>query len=153
MRAKDLFEQAEKFSEHEPERMRILTSVVELDPENTRYRYALARSYYYNKDYEKAVEQCAQLLARDARSSGALTIMGSAYFYMGKYREAIETNERALEVDPQNYYAQFNLAFACWQIDKNRARREWQKYIDMAADEPSQKGYVERAKHYLKQLE
>jgi len=153
MRAKELYAQARKFGEKEPEGLKLLTSAVALDPENVHYRYRLARAYYYNKDYENAVAQCAEVLKREPRHTNALTVMGSAYFFNGDFEKAVEAQEQALKVDPGNFYAQFNLAYACWQVDKERARVEWQNYIRMAADEPSQKSYVERAKQYLKQLE
>jgi cytochrome c-type biogenesis protein CcmH/NrfG len=153
MRAKELYAQAMKAGETSPEGLRLLVSVVELDPENVRYRYRLARAYFFNKDWKNTVAQCGEVLKRDPRHTDALTVMGSAYFFMEDYRKAIEAQEEALKIDPRNYYAQFNLAYAYMYVDKARARTELQKYIDMAGSEMSQKSYVERARQYLKQLE
>ncbi|MBM3334903.1 hypothetical protein FJY63_09600, partial [Candidatus Sumerlaeota bacterium] len=65
----------------------------------------------------------------------------------------IEAYEQALVIEPTNLYAQFNLAAACEYVDKARARAEWQKYIELAENEPGQKDYVEKARNSLKALE
>lgn len=154
MRAKELFSKAEDLPENDPKRLELLRAAVELDPDSVRYRYHLARAYYYNQQYENVVKECGEILKRDPRHADALTVMGSAYLLLDQYQKAIDAHEAALKIDPTNIYAQFNLAFACWQAnDKERARREWQKYIDMAGDNPSQKKFVEIAKQYLKQLQ
>jgi len=153
MRAKELYAQAKEVGEGGPEGLKLLTSCVELDPENVHYRYRLARAYFFNKDYKNTVAQCAEIIKRDPRHSDALTVMGSAYFYMEDYQKAIEAHEEALKINPRNYYAQFNLAYTYMYVNKARARMELQKYIDMAASEPSQMEFVKRAKQYLKNLE
>ena len=147
-----LYAKALGFGEQEPERLNLLISAVALDPESIPYRYGLARAYYYKEDYENTVAQCAEVIKRDPGHTRALTVMGSAYFFSGDFHKAIAAQEAALKVDPGNFYAQFNLACACGQVDKERARIEWQKYIRMADDEPSQERYVEWAERYLKQL-
>jgi len=153
MRAKELFAQALKVGEREPEGLKLLVSVVELDPENIQYRYRLARAHFYNKDYKNAVSQCAEILKRDPRHTDALTFLGSAHFYMGDYAKAIEAHEAVLKINPRSFSAQFNLACACMHVDKTRARTELQKYLDMAAGEPSQEEYVKLAKQYLNKME
>ncbi|MCX8036490.1 MAG: tetratricopeptide repeat protein [Candidatus Sumerlaeia bacterium] len=153
MRAKELYSQARKIGEDKPEGLKLLISVVELDPENISYRYELARAYYFNKDLKSAVAQCAEVLKRDPRHADALTVMGSAYFYLEDYQKAIEAQEEALKIKPNNFYAQFNLAHVCMYVDKARARAEFQKFIEMAENEPSQKENVKRARECLKGLE
>jgi len=153
MRARDLHAQAVKLGESRPEGLKLLVSAVELDPENVSYRYALARAYYYNKDFKNAVTQCSEVLKRDPRHPDALTVMGSAYFYLEDYPKAIEAQEQALKINPRNLYAQFNLAHVCMQVDKNRARTEFQKFIELAGNDSSQRENVKNAKDCLKALE
>jgi tetratricopeptide (TPR) repeat protein len=153
-RAEELYKQAlEIADEQDPKRLDLLVSAVELDPNSVKYRYSLARAYYYNKDFERSVEQCQKILEIDPRHTNALTIMGSSYFFMREYEKAIDAHEQALKVNPKNYYAQYNLAFAWEFINTDRAIAEWQRYIDMAENEPGQEQYVEQAKANLKKLQ
>lgn len=139
--------------EEDPERLQLLESAVELDPKNVKYRYSLARAYYYRKEFQKSVDQCEAIMKLDPRHTNALTIMGSGYFFLQLYDKAIDAQEEALRINPKNYYAQFNLAFAYEFIDTDRAIAEWKKYIKMAENEEGQADYIEQARAHLKRLE
>jgi tetratricopeptide (TPR) repeat protein len=67
-----------------------------------------------------------------------------------RYDRAVKSFERALSVDPNHLKAQYSLAVALERSgNKARARREWQRYLDMDNDSE----WAERARARLAELE
>ena len=70
-----------------------------------------------------------------------------------KYRELIVYRKNKAEKQPDNPYAQYNLALTLHQTDPSAAKFEWKKYLLMAEDLPDQEEWVEKAQGYLSRLE
>jgi len=70
--------------------------------------YRIARSYYQQQQYEKAIEAIHRMLAA-AQSEGQTVgdyrvydVLGNAQFALGRYAEAIDAYQIALEIAPTN---------------------------------------------------
>lgn len=70
--------------------------------------YRIARSYYYKRSYEKAVEaiqrmlQAAQAEGQEVRDYRIFDVLGNAQFALGRYDKAVEAYQEALKVAPPN---------------------------------------------------
>ncbi len=75
-----------------------------------------AKTYYKNKEYEKAVKMYQKVLS-DGYESGLLYYnMANAYFKMNRINDAILNYERAKKLLPNNKDIQFNLGLANQKI-------------------------------------
>ena len=63
---------------------------VELEPMSPLANVSLQESYYYARDYDRAVEQAAKTLKIDQNYNEGLGILGATYEAMGNYRQAVE---------------------------------------------------------------
>jgi tetratricopeptide (TPR) repeat protein len=64
------------------------------------------------EEYQQAIESFDRVLQQDGNNSLALTLKGSAYFEARDYTNAVEILRRAVEADPRNAAARYNLALA-----------------------------------------
>jgi len=70
----------------------------------------LAYCYSWKGEHPKALETCRQYLELD-ESANAYDSLGDAYMMAGDYAKAEEMKNKAIQMDPQIYYASRNLAF------------------------------------------
>lgn len=63
---------------------------VELEPMSQLANVSLQESYYYARDYDRAVEQAAKTLKIDQNYYEGLGSLGATYEAMGNYRQAVE---------------------------------------------------------------
>jgi tetratricopeptide (TPR) repeat protein len=63
---------------------------VELDPLSSFYNSMLGYTYYYQRDYNHAIEQQNKTLEIDPNHLGAIWCIGQAYEQMGNYKRAVE---------------------------------------------------------------
>jgi tetratricopeptide (TPR) repeat protein len=65
--------------------------------------------FYASKQYQQAVNQFAEALARDSRNKRAFYYRASAYRLLGKKEEAIKQYMQLLELDPNFLQMNFHL--------------------------------------------
>lgn len=84
-------------------------------------------------------------LALKSADPVVLTQLASSYYYQGDADKAITTLQRALEIDPKNANALFNLGMLKWQAkgDPKAAVALWEKLLRTNPDHPN-RGQVER---------
>jgi tetratricopeptide (TPR) repeat protein len=70
----------------------------------------LAYCYSWKGEHAKALEACGHYLELDG-SANAYDSLGDAYMQAGDYAKAEEMKAKAIQMDPQMYYAGRNLAF------------------------------------------
>jgi tetratricopeptide (TPR) repeat protein len=90
-------------------------------------------------------------------------VWGDAALAAGDYEQAVAFYRTAIDKDPTLWSAYFNLALAYEYVDEDRALASWDRYIEVAADEPSQREWLARARdhraallaapHYARALE
>ena len=78
--------------------------------------------------------------------------MGIVYFYKKHYNNSLKHYQRILEIDPNNVYAQYNLALVYQKADDPRAIIQWNRYIEIAEGQDDQEIWIAKAKDYLNQL-
>src|SRR6266508_988955 len=95
--------------------------------------------------YKKAIDLDPGYL--DAR-------MGLAEVYedKGLYREAIDEYRKVVEADAKNTGALYNLALVYEKVDPKEAVTLWERYIELAGSQPSEKDWVDVAKLHLRKL-
>ena len=102
-------------------------------PENMGLKYNLANTYYKLGKYQEA-EKLFQTVAHSAHknlSQKSFYNLGNTSYRMGKLQESIAHYEKALELDPKDQDAQFNLEFVRKEIkrrlEEEKKRQEDQK--------------------------
>jgi tetratricopeptide (TPR) repeat protein len=61
-----------------------------------------AVKYFNDKDYEKAIKECREVIELDPNNEMAYVRLGSAYLMFGAQAEAKKIWEKALEINPKN---------------------------------------------------
>ena len=103
------------------------------DQNNLQLKYNLGNSYYKTGQYEKAYPLFETLSVQGTgeMQQKALYNLGNTAFRMGKLPEAIEHYKRAVELDPQDEDARYNLDYARKElkkrIEENRKRQKKQE--------------------------
>ncbi|NIT36233.1 MAG: tetratricopeptide repeat protein [candidate division Zixibacteria bacterium] len=73
--------------------------------------------------------------------------------FKGKdYEQAIAFYKTAINNDPTLWSAYFNLALAYEYVDDGKALAAWEKYLEVAKDEPSQKEWLAQARDHRGRL-
>jgi len=80
-------------------------------------------------------------------------VWGDAALAAGEYDQAIAFYKTAIENDPTLYGAYFNLALAYEYVDEEKALAAWDQYLEVAADEPGQREWLEEAKAHRAHLQ
>jgi len=116
-------------------------------------RYALAYNhlaycYSWKGEHAKALEACRHYLELD-RSANAYDSLGDALMQAGDYAKAEEMKSKAIQMDPQMYYASRNLAFVEMMIGRYQAATERLKLLFAATDDKVQKAQYYAALAYL----
>jgi tetratricopeptide (TPR) repeat protein len=78
----------------------IFTSLVSEFPDFAEAHNKLATLFYLESEYLKSVEECKIVLSLNPHHFGTWNGMGLCLFNLGKYNEAIQSFQRALDVQP-----------------------------------------------------
>jgi tetratricopeptide (TPR) repeat protein len=120
---------------------------------NPRVYVSLGKIYYSEKSlYYEAVNAYRRGIDLDPRSVEARMGLGEVYEDKGLYREAIEEYQRVMEVEPTHAEALYNLALVYEKVDPKEAIVHWERYIQLAAQVPAQKDWVDVARQHLRKL-
>ena len=76
----------------------------------------LAWCYSRNGDYEAARIECSKLIQKEPENSKWLYMMGYQFYMQGKWKEATEYFERALEYYPEYFVVLYRIAYSYLQI-------------------------------------
>jgi len=79
-------------------RIKTLTKFLELDPNDSFSRYALALEYINAEEIEKAIKELEILLENDAEYSATYYQLAKAYVTTGKIEEAKNTYQKGIEL-------------------------------------------------------
>ncbi len=82
-------------------------------PDSPILKYNMAAAEYKKKNYEEALKQNqAAMNQADAESQGRVYYnMGNTFFRMNKWQECIEAYKKALELNPNDQDAKYNLEY------------------------------------------
>jgi tetratricopeptide (TPR) repeat protein len=124
-----------------------------LNPVNPRVHMSLGKIYYSEKGlYYEAVNAYKKAIDFDPTSVEARMGLGEVYEDKGLYKEAIEEYRRVIELDGKHTGAMYNLAIVYERVDPREAMAQWERYIALAAQLPSEKDWVDVARQHLRKL-
>ncbi len=123
------------------------------NPINARVYLSLGKIYYSEKGlYYESVNAYKRAIELDPVSVDARMGLGEVYEDKGLYKEAIAEYRRVTELDPKHTGALYNLASAYEKVDPREAVTEWERYIELASQLPSEKDWVDVARQHLRKL-
>ena len=97
-------------------------------PENPKLKYNVANTHYKMRNYEEAVKnyQDVAATAQDIQlEEKSIYNVGNCMYRQGRLEEAVEYYKKALELDPNDQEAKYNLEFVREEIKKriNQAKQ------------------------------
>ena len=129
------------------------TKALAHNPINPRVHMSLGKIYYTEKGlYYESVTAYKKAIDLDVNSVEARMGLGEVYEDKGLYKEAIEEYRKVIELDGKHTGAMYNLALVYEKTDPREAIAQWERYIGLASQLPSEKDWVDVARQHLKKL-
>jgi len=129
------------------------TKALAANPMNPRVHMSLGKIYYAEKGlYYESVTAYRKAIELDPRSVEARMGLGEVYEDKGLYKEAMEEYKKVIDLDGKHTGAMYNLALVYEKVDPKEAMAQWERYIALAAQLPSEKDWVDVARQHLKKL-
>ncbi|MBI3637427.1 MAG: tetratricopeptide repeat protein [Candidatus Rokubacteria bacterium] len=123
------------------------------NPLNPRVHMSLGKIYYAEKGlYYESVQAYKKAIDLDPGSIEARMGLGEVYEDKGLYREAIEEYRHVIELDGKHTGAIYNMASVYEKVDPKEAIVQWERYIALASQLPSEKDWVDVARQHLRKL-
>ena len=120
---------------------------------NPKVHMSLGKIYYAEKGlYYESVQSYKRAIDLDPQSVEARMGLGEVYEDKGLYKEAVEEYRKVIELDDKNTGALYNLALVYEKTDPKEALVQWEKYIALASQLPSEKDWVDVARQHLRKL-
>jgi len=112
-----------------------LRAAANSDPQNIIYRFSLAQSCLFTKQYQCVLDSYQELLKLNAESAAADMLAGQAYDEMKNTNGAIDQFRAAVKADPKWPGAHFGLAYLLWtQNQCDEATREFEAELENVPD-------------------
>jgi tetratricopeptide (TPR) repeat protein len=125
-----------------------------IEPANARVYLGMGKIYYNEKQlYHEAVAAYQQAIALDPKLLDAHLNLGELYEEKGLYEEAVARYGYVLSLEPKHPGATYGLALAYEKVDVKKAMEQWERYIDLASNLPSEKEWVDIARKHLGKLQ
>jgi tetratricopeptide (TPR) repeat protein len=123
------------------------------NPVNPKVHMSLGKIYYNEKNlYYESVNAYKKAIDLDPQSVEARMGLGEVYEDKGLYKDAIEEYRRVIELDSKHTGAMYNLAVVYEKTDPKEAIAQWERYIALASQLPSEKDWVDTARQHLRKL-
>ena len=120
---------------------------------NPRVHLSLGKIYFAEKGlYYESVNSYKKAIDLDPTSVEARMGLGEVYEDKGLYKEAADEYHRVIEVDGKHTGALYNLATVYEKTDPREAINQWERYIALASQQPSEKDWVDVARQHLRKL-
>ena len=120
---------------------------------NPKVHMSLGKIYYAEKGlYYESVQSYKRAIDLDPQSVEARMGLGEVYEDKGLYKEAVEEYRKVIELDDKNTGALYKLALVYEKTDPKEAIVQWEKYIALASQLPSEKDWVDVARQHLRKL-
>jgi len=120
---------------------------------NPRVHMSLGKIYYSEKGlYYESVQAYKRAIDLDGQSVEARMGLGEVYEDKGLYKEAVEEYRKVIELDNKHTGAMYNLAMVYEKTDPKEAIVQWERYIALASQLPSEKDWVDVARQHLRKL-
>lgn len=120
---------------------------------NPRVYLSLGKIYFTEKGlYYEAVNAYKKAIDLDSVSVEARMGLGEVYEDKGLYKEAADEYRRVIDLDAKHTGAMYNLAIVYEKTDPREAISQWERYIALASQLPSEKDWVDVARQHLRKL-
>ena len=120
---------------------------------NPRVHQSLGKIYFSEKGlYYESVNAYKKAIDLDPSSVEARMGLGEVYEDKGLWKEAAEEYRKVIELDGKHTGAMYNLAIVYEKTDPREAITQWEKYIALASQLPSEKDWVDVARQHLRKL-
>ena len=99
------------------------------NPKDTDPPLKLANLFYDQHQFERAADWYQKALALDSKNVSARTDLGTAYFNLGRPKDALKEYEESLRIDPTHEPTMFNIIIVDMEgtHDLKAARAAWDK--------------------------
>ena len=125
----------------------ILTRALQMDKNNIEMQKDLAMSYYYKRDYGKALDEVKILMDRDDADVVAFQIAGNVYKALEEVKEADKVYRRGLKKFPASGALYSEYGELLWEKKDLSAIEQWETGIRV---DPSYSGnYYNAARYYF----
>jgi len=123
------------------------------NPVNPRVHMSLGKIFFTEKNlYYEAVNAYKKAIDLDGGLVEARMGLGEVYEDKGLWKEAADEYRTVIDLDGKHTGALYNLAIVYEKTDPKEAIVQWEKYIALAAQLPSEKDWVDVAKQHLRKL-
>ena len=123
------------------------------NPVNAKVHVSLGKLYYSEKGiYYESVQAYKKAIDLDPGYLDARMGLAEVYEDKGLYQEAIGEYKKVVEADAKNTGALYNLALVYEKVDPKEAVTLWERYIQLAGAQASEKDWVDVAKLHLRKL-
>jgi tetratricopeptide (TPR) repeat protein len=120
---------------------------------NPRVHMSLGKIYYMEKGlYYESVQAYKRAIELDGHSVEARMGLGEVYEDKGLWKEAEDEYRKVIELDNKHTGAMYNLAIVYEKTDPKEAIAQWERYIALASQLPSEKDWVDVARQHLRKL-
>ena len=125
----------------------ILTRALQLDKNNLELRKDLVMSYYYKRDYDKALEGVKLLMDRDDADVVSYQIAGNVYKALEEVKECEKIYKKGLKKFPNSGPLYSEYGELLWAKKDFSAIEQWEKGIEV---DPAYSGnYYNAARYYF----
>jgi Tfp pilus assembly protein PilF len=125
----------------------ILTRALQMDKNNIEMQKDLAMSYYYKRDYEKALDEVKILMDRDDADVAAFQIAGNVYKALEEVKECEKVYKRGLKKFPNSGPLYSEYGELLWEKKDFSAIEQWETGIRV---DPTYSGnYYNAARYYF----
>ncbi len=129
-----------------------LQAVVSTDPNNATAHQNLALVALRRKDWAEARVESRKALDLNDRLSLAWSYFGAASYQLGQHREALAAWEQAVQRDPKNFDALFNIILVAERLDESERLEEALKRFVASAPPSRYARDIETARLRLKEM-
>ena len=108
--------------------------------------------YVHQRRLLPAVKLMREATLRHPQNAELFASLGDIYRQLGLLSAAQETGTVAVRLDPGRALWRFHLASTYERLDLDRARTEWQQYLELALDDEQEASRLDYARERLRQL-
>jgi tetratricopeptide (TPR) repeat protein len=124
----------------------VLTRATTLEPNNIDITKDLALNYYFQKDFNKALEQIKPVLDREDADDQCYQIAGNIYRQLDQAKECDKLYRKGLKKMPKSGALYNDLGELQWEQKNYEAIKQWEKGIEV--DPNYSKNYYNASKYY-----
>lgn len=109
----------------------VLNRAIAQEPNNLEYQKDLAMTYYYKKDYVRALKQVEPMVERNDADVAVFQIAGNVYKALEQVKEADKLYKKGLKKFPKSGPLFSEYGELLWAKQDYNAIKEWEKGIEL----------------------